>query len=539
MKPFLINIALPLLILITVATAQPTVLQPDGGGSYKAHQDIKDELSPDQRKAIIKTLQASELTLRKANKLQLPTKPDGIQVTPFSWPIKQAPGFNDPGFYGIVNYVDEDPAYPNSILDYNCGNRSYDQPSGYNHQGTDISTWPYPWQKMERNAVQIIAAAPGTILYKSDGNFDQNCAFCTSACDWNAVYIMQADGSVAWYGHMKSGSLTTKLVGQTVATGEYLGVIGSSGNSTGPHLHFEVYTNSSYTQLVDPWAGPCNALNGLTSWWANQQPYYTPTLLKVMTHAGDPANNSCPTGEVPNEKINFANGESVYLGGYYRDQQPGQQSIHTIYQPDSTVYFSFSQNFNDYYSLSWWYYIVNLTNPAPSGTWRYEIVYNGTQKQSVTFGVNIADIIICPNSYNPLTSNLSGSSYQWQVNTGTGFVNISDNSSYAGTTARQLQLKTIPSSFYGYQYRCFVNGNTYSNALTLKFSSTWVGGASTAWENPSNWSCGNMPDANTDLVIQAGTFAPAVNSNVSCRSTTVKPGTTITVKSGFKLTVTH
>ena len=54
---------------------------------------------------------------------------------------------------------------------------------------------------------------------------------------------MHADGSVAWYGHMKAGSLTNKAVGQTVSSGEYLGIVGSSGNSTGPHLHFGIRVN--------------------------------------------------------------------------------------------------------------------------------------------------------------------------------------------------------------------------------------------------------------------------------------------------------
>ncbi|MES2777172.1 MAG: M23 family metallopeptidase [Bacteroidota bacterium] len=519
--------------------SQPTVLPPDGGGSYRDLMDIKDEITPVERAAIIKLLQDSEAKLRKEGKLQPTASPDGIQHTAFAWPLKQALGYNDNGYYGISNYVDENPAYPNLLLDYNCGSRTYDQASGYNHAGTDIFTWPYGWRKMERNAVEVIAGAPGTIIYKSDGNFDQNCSFCTSACNWNAVYIMHADGSIAWYGHLKSGSLITKAVGEAVATGEYLGVVGSSGNSTGPHLHFEVYTNNSYTQLVDPWAGNCNNKNGLTSWWANQQPYYVSTLSKVMTHGAAPVNNNCPAGEVVNEKINFISGETIYLGSYYRDQLNGHQSTHTLYRPDNTVYLTWSQGFNTYYSASWWWYSRVLPSPAPAGTWKYEIVYNGTQTQSTFFAVNSADVVVCPGNYNVITSNLTGSTYQWQINTGSGFANIADNSSYAGTTAKQLQLKNVPSSFYGYQYRCFVDGASYSNVIGLKFISYWTGGAGKAWENPSNWTCGNIPDANTDVVIQSGANTPEVSSNTSCRSTTLKPGTTITVKSGFKLTVTH
>jgi murein DD-endopeptidase MepM/ murein hydrolase activator NlpD len=523
--------------LFTVANhsiAQTNERQPNGGGSYKLLMNANDEISPAQRADIIRMLQTNEAQLRSSGQLQTNRSPN---ATAFIWPLKQALNNNDNGFYGISNYVDENPAYPNQITDYNCGARSYDLSSGYNHAGTDIFTWPFSWQKMSRDAVQIIAAAPGTIIAKSDGNFDQNCSFCSGACNWNAVYVMHADGSVAWYGHMKSGSPTSKTVGQTVALGEYLGIVGSSGNSTGPHLHFEIYTSSSYTQLVDPWAGSCNLLNGSTSWWANQQPYYVSTLNKVMTHGAAPATGNCPAGETTNEKINFADGETIYLGSYYRDQQAAQQATHFIFRPDNSVYSTWTQSFNTYYSASWWYYTLPLPNPAPAGVWRYEITY-GSQRQTAYFSVNSSIVEVCPNSYNVLTANITGASYQWQVNTGSGFVNIANNANYAGVTTAKLQLNNLPSSFYGYQYRCF-NGTTYSNILTLKFVSYWMGYNNKAWENPSNWSCGNIPDANTDVVIATDTNAPELNSNASCRSTTVKAGGIITIKPGFKLTITH
>ena len=81
---------------------------------------------------------------------------------------------------------------------------------------------------MTEDWAQVVAAAPGTIVMKQDGFFDRECSL--GARDWNAIYIQHSDGSVTWYGHLKAGSLTDKSAGDEVAAGEFLGIVGSSGN---------------------------------------------------------------------------------------------------------------------------------------------------------------------------------------------------------------------------------------------------------------------------------------------------------------------
>lgn len=141
-----------------------------------------------------------------------------------------------------------------------------------------------------------------------------------------------------------------------------------------------------------------------------------------------------------------------------------------------------------------------------------------------------------PTGSTSLLSNLSGAAYQWQVNTGTGFTNITNNANYSGVNTAVLQITSAPVAWNGYQYRCVVDGNN-STAFTLGFTNYWTGAVSNAWETAANWSCNAVPDINTDVVINSG--AVIVKSAAVCRSIRVNPGAIVTVNTSFKLTVAH
>ena len=333
-------------------------------------------------------------------------------VTLLQWPLKLKNGLTDYGYHGIANFVDEDLSFPNNILDYNCGDRSYDLASGYNHAGTDIYTWPFSWLKMDSSQVEVIAAAPGTIIFKQDGNFDRSCAF---GGTWNAIFVQHADGSTAWYGHMKNGSLTAKNVGQTVAIGEFLGVVGSSGSSTGPHLHIEIYDNIG--NLVDPWNGPCNSMNPGQSWWANQRPYYDPSVNKLMTQSDPTDWGTCPDQEIPFAKDLFCAGERVYFVTYYRDQLNIHLSSYKVYRPDNSIWQQWTHSSPAaYYSSSWWYWWYTLPANPMTGTWRFEVNFNGvTYTHSFKVGKAPTLATITPIG-NDLQANTGpGYQYQWYL----------------------------------------------------------------------------------------------------------------------------
>ncbi|WP_460665771.1 M23 family metallopeptidase [Kribbella swartbergensis] len=70
--------------------------------------------------------------------------------------------------------------------------------------------------------------------------------------DWAGPYgrqvqVRHEDGTVTWYNHMSKFSVS---VGETVYAGDQVGAVGMTGNTTGPHLHFEVHPGGG--DAVDP-----------------------------------------------------------------------------------------------------------------------------------------------------------------------------------------------------------------------------------------------------------------------------------------------
>ena len=382
---------------------------PDGGGSYAINTVHTECLSHEHRELMRQEINANKLLLQAQGKLHSHTQTSSPNVHPlFIWPVTKSAEAPYNNCWSISNHVDHNANYPNAIQDWNCGTRSYDTNNGYNHKGIDIFTWPFTWHQMDNDEALAVAAASGTIIYKLDGNFDRNCSF--NSNNWNVVCLQHADGSESWYGHLKSGSLTTKGLGESVAAGEYLGVIGSSGSSTGPHLHFEVYNSAS--QLVDTYDGPCNAWTSSTdSWWQNQKPYWDPKINAVLTHSAPPQLNNCPTTETHNMEDNFGLGSNVVVAIYIADQIAGTSVNLTLRNPDNTIQANWNFNFVDAYYASWWYWTFPASQFLQQGTYQFSATYLGnTITSSFNYGAlalnenNTMPFVVAPN---PATETIS------------------------------------------------------------------------------------------------------------------------------------
>ena len=155
--------------------------------------------------------------------------------------------------------------------------------------------------------------------------------------------------------------------------------------------------------------------------------------------------------------------------------------------------------------------------------------------------IRSSDLGLCPgSSITYKAENAATGTYRWQVDTGTGYIDIIDGAIYSGATSTSLKLNTPPTTWYGYKYRCMVtsNGTTYSKEYVLKFAVKWNGSLNTAWENTGNWSCGVLPDPYTDVIINSAIDKyPVVNSSAFCRSIKALPNSTIRVTSGNSLNV--
>lgn len=111
-------------------------------------------------------------------------------------------------------------------------------PFGYrNHPVDGVYTFHYGVDFAANTGTPVYATKSGTVLVATYGSVNGN-----------YVKLQHEDGSLSYYLHLDTFAVKK---GDSVKQGQKLGTVGSTGKSTGPHLHFEIKINDKNVNPMD------------------------------------------------------------------------------------------------------------------------------------------------------------------------------------------------------------------------------------------------------------------------------------------------
>lgn len=306
----------------------------------------------------------------------------------YDWPLARA---NHDGVHA-AGYVDQDATA--GFRDYRGGPYTYDT-----HRGTDIGL--HDFRAMDRG-FEVIAAAPGTVTFVvGHHQRDRNCAQPDNPT-LNFVEVANGDGTYTYYYHLRASSVAVE-VGEAVQRGQMLGLVGSSGYSFGPHLHFEAadWLSGSYVRR-DPWSGPSNPQPGL---WAVQPDYVgdEPTRIDDVyvtteTAAGGDLSSIdyCSTFAERMTQPAVLGIDEPYLPVVLQlHGRTGEHYRIEIRRPDQSLFAGVDHTFTEPLAqgLHWWaWYWNGNVSASEQGVWTVDAIADGMPARRTTFTVGATTV---------------------------------------------------------------------------------------------------------------------------------------------------
>ena len=264
----------------------------------------------------------------------------------------------------MSNAVDLDSS--GDILDFDCTQYTYD-----GHRGSDVSLTSFRKQDI---GVPVFAALDGTVLFAHDGETDRNLD-APGNSGGNYVVLRHRGTHDTHYYHFRKGSVAV-VPGQAVSAGTQLGLVGSSGTSAWPHLHFQ----SEYQGVVyEPFAGPCRPG---PSFWTEQVPLQRTFHVSEISFSPEPYEQSATVDGVAEDREartgTYLRGSTIHFRYMMHNVPPQTSYEQRLRRPDGTTAATRSNSFANPALLrtlfSWGSFDLE---PALTGEWRVEIAFNG------------------------------------------------------------------------------------------------------------------------------------------------------------------
>ena len=272
------------------------------------------------------------------------------------WPIEG----QDAQDWVINNYVDLNTS--GGTRDYQNGHKTYN-----GHNGIDIDIPSF--REMDGPELAYVrAAADGQVISIIDEHPDRHTS-CVNHNN-NVIIIQHANGFTTRYVHNKQAS-SLVTVGQVVQVGDPLAVVGSSGCSTAPHIHFEV--RGCDNEVISPFE------QGM---WADPPVYDTPFDIMDLYLKEGSFSSTNQLKDPPADLVNLL-GNTLGVGINAAGGDSGTTFNVKIIRPDGSIYVDHPHSYTQAYRHPYWYFSWGIPNTA--GQWRVEITHNGTVKIAKTF----------------------------------------------------------------------------------------------------------------------------------------------------------
>jgi murein DD-endopeptidase MepM/ murein hydrolase activator NlpD len=282
----------------------------------------------------------------------------------------------------VQNHVDHEPGP--SARDYRCGFLTYD-----GHRGTDIRVIS---SEALRRGVPVLAAAAGRVRAVRDGVPDasvraRGAGAVAGREAGNSVVIEHDDGWETQYAHLRQGSVAVRT-GDAVVAGQRLGLVGLSGFTEFPHVHFEVRHRG---RAVDPFVGPEGAeacRPGARPLWdgaALEALAYSATgLLGAAISAAAPRLDERPIDGAEVAPLTPAAGAALFWVAIYGAQVDDLQELRLI-GPDGRVLAERRDRLSRH-RAQWLAYVGRrrVDRDWPAGVYRGEYtLYRGPSREKV------------------------------------------------------------------------------------------------------------------------------------------------------------